>query len=156
MITISHAHGAGDIEVVRRLFRDYWSALNVDICFQNFGAELENLPGKYAPPTGALLLARNEAAEPIGCVALRATEKEGCCEMKRLYLAPEGRGNGIGRALVKAIMDEARKIGYGEMRLDTLPILEPAIALYKSEGFAECAPFGEPDKVKVLYFSRKL
>jgi GNAT superfamily N-acetyltransferase len=156
MITISHAHGAGDIEVVRSLFRDYWAALNVDICFQNFGAELENLPGKYAPPTGALFLAKNEAGDTIGCVALRATEKDGCCEMKRLYIAPEGRGNGTGRALVRAIMDEARKMGYGEMRLDTLPVLEPAIALYKSEGFAECAPFGEPDKVKVLYFSCRL
>jgi len=156
MITIDHARGSGDIEEVRRLFRAYWAALDVDICFQNFGAELENLPGKYVPPTGALFLARNDAGEAVGCIALRATEKDGCCEMKRLYLAPEGRGNGTGRALVRAIMDEARKLGYGEMRLDTLPILEPAIALYRSEGFAECAPFGEPDKVKVLYFSRAL
>jgi GNAT superfamily N-acetyltransferase len=156
MTMINHAQDAADLEDVRRLFSDYWAALNVDICFQNFGAELENLPGKYVLPTGALFLARNDSGEAVGCVALRATEKEGCCEMKRLYLAPEGRGNGTGRALVRAIMDEARKLGYGEMRLDTLPILEPAIALYKSEGFAECAPFGETDKVKVLYFSRRL
>jgi GNAT superfamily N-acetyltransferase len=156
MITISHAQGAADMEEVRRLFSDYWAALNVDICFQNFGAELENLPSKYAPPTGALFLARNEAGMAIGCIALRATEKEGCCEMKRLYIAPEGRGNGLGRKLVRTVMDEARKLGYDEMRLDTLPILEPAITLYKSEGFAECEPFGEPDKVKVLYFSRRL
>ena len=156
MITISHARGTSDIEDVRRLFRDYWAALNVDVCFQNFGAELENLPDKYVPPSGALFLARNEAGEAIGCVALRATEKDNCCEMKRLYIAPEGRGNGAGRALVRAIMDEARKLGYSEMRLDTLPILEPAITLYRSEGFAECPPFGAPDRVKVLYFSRAL
>jgi GNAT superfamily N-acetyltransferase len=156
MITISHAHGAGDIEVVRRLFRDYWAALNVDICFQNFGDELENLPGKYALPTGALFLARNEVGEAIGCVAVRATEKDGCCEMKRLYVAPGGRGLGLGRRLTRTVMDEARKLGYGEMRLDTLPMLEPAIALYKTEGFAECPPFGEPYKEKVLYFSRAL
>jgi GNAT superfamily N-acetyltransferase len=156
MITISHARGSDDIEDVRRLFRAYWAALNVDICFQNFGAELENLPGKYAPPTGALFLARDEAGKAVGCIALRATEKEGCCEMKRLYVAPEGRGLGLGRALARTVMDEARKLGYGEMRLDTLPILEPAITLYKSEGFAECEPFGEPDRVKVLYFSRAL
>jgi GNAT superfamily N-acetyltransferase len=156
MITISHARGSSEIEVVRRLFRDYWAGLNVDICFQNFGDELENLPGKYVPPTGALFLARNDAGDAVGCVALRATEKDGCCEMKRLYIAPEGRGNGVGRALVRAIMDEARGLGYGEMRLDTLPILEPAIALYRSEGFAECAPFGEPDKVKLLYFNKTL
>lgn len=153
---ISPAKFPEDLENVRRLFRDYWSALNVDICFQDFGAELENLPGKYAPPSGALFLARNGTGEAIGCVALRATEKDGCCEMKRLYIAPEGRGNGAGRALVRAVMDEARKLGYRKMRLDTLPVLEPAIALYKSEGFAECAPFGKPDKVKVLYFSRAL
>jgi GNAT superfamily N-acetyltransferase len=156
MTTISHVQGAADMEDIRRLFSEYWAALNVDICFQNFGAEVENLPGKYAPPTGALFLARDEAGEAIGCVALRATEKDNCCEMKRLYIAPEGRGNGLGRILVRTVMDEARTLGYGEMRLDTLPILEPAIALYRSEGFAECAPFGEPDKVKVLYFSRRL
>lgn len=141
---------------VRRLFRAYWAEIKADICFQNFDAELENLPDKYVPPGGALFLARNGAGEAIGCVALRATENNGCCEMKRLYLAPEGRGNGTGRALVRAIMDEARKLGYGEMQLDTLPELQAAITLYKSEGFMECAPFGKPDKVKVLYFNRVL
>lgn len=153
---IGPANFPEDMESVRRLFRAYWAGLKVDICFQNFGAELDNLPDKYVPPAGALFLARNGAGEAIGCVAFRATEKDGCCEMKRLYIAPEGRGNGTGRALVRAITEEARRLGYGEMRLDTLPILEPAISLYRSEGFAECPPFGKPDKVKVLYFSRTL
>jgi GNAT superfamily N-acetyltransferase len=156
MSKIAPAKFPEDADIVRRLFNDYWAALKVDVCFQNFGEELKSLPGKYVLPSGALFLARNDAGEAIGCVALRPTEKDGCCEMKRLYLALEGRGNGTGRALVRVIMDEARKLGYAEMRLDTLPFLGPAIALYKSEGFAECPPFGIPDKEKVLYFSRVL
>jgi GNAT superfamily N-acetyltransferase len=156
MNKIGPARFPEDIETVRRLFRDYWAALKVDLCFQNFGEEMKALPGKYAPPKGALFLARDDVGNAVGCVALRATEKDGCCEMKRLYLSPEGRGNGTGRALVRVVLDEARRLGYHEMRLDTLPVLEAAITLYKSEGFAECPPFGKPDKVKVLYFSRRL
>lgn len=155
MVTIRAAEQA-DLPDVKRLFRDYWAEIKADICFQNFGSELEGLPGAYAPPSGALFLARDDAGRAVGCAALRATEKSRCCEMKRLYIAPAARGTGLGRRLVQTIMDVGRRLGYREMRLDTLPELAAAAALYRAEGFAECPPFGEPGPVKVLYFSRAL
>jgi GNAT superfamily N-acetyltransferase len=86
-----------------------------------FEAEMEAMPGQYSPPAGELLLARNAEGWPVGCVGLRPIETNGCCEMKRLYVASEGRGYGVGRRLVDAVVREAERIGYSEMRLDTLP-----------------------------------
>jgi putative acetyltransferase len=139
-----------DIRNARMLFEEYAAGLGISLCFQNFDRELANLPGDYAPPNGRLLLAVADD-QLAGCVALRKLEPN-VCEMKRLFLRPSHRGRGLGRVLVEAIIDEARKLGYTLMRLDTLPgRMDQAIALYRLIGFVEIAPYYE-NPVEVAKF----
>jgi ribosomal protein S18 acetylase RimI-like enzyme len=140
---ISTAARSLDVADAARLFRAYADSLGIDLGFQGFPAELATLPGQYAPPKGVLLLARSAAGNALGCVALRPLAPDGCCEMKRLYVAPAGRGFGLGRALAEAVIAEARRIGYREMRLDTLPSMAKALALYRGLGFRPIAPYYE-------------
>jgi len=121
------------LPTVRTLFREYADVIEVDLCFQDFDRELAGLPGKYAPPTGRLILAL-EGAEPAGCIALRAIG-DGICEMKRLYVRPQFRRQRLGRRLAEAILAAAREEKYELMRLDTLQSMHEAIALYESLGF---------------------
>jgi ribosomal protein S18 acetylase RimI-like enzyme len=139
IIQIQAAHRQQDIESVRILFKEYEKAIGVDLCFQGFADELAGLPGKYASPDGCLLLAFVDSAL-AGCAALRRYDED-TCEMKRLYVRPEFRGLGLGRKLARAIIDEAIAIGYTKMRLDTLPSMVEAIAMYKTLGFAEIEPY---------------
>lgn len=129
----------GDLPQVRALLREYEVELGIDLCFQGFDAELANLPGDYAPPRGALLVAEVDGAI-AGCVALRPLDRD-ACEMKRLYARPAFRGRRVGRALAEAIIAEARRIGYARMRLDTLPVMTEAQGLYARLGFSEIAPY---------------
>jgi ribosomal protein S18 acetylase RimI-like enzyme len=129
-----------EIAQTRELFEEYSAWLNVDLCFQGFENELRELPGAYQPPNGRLLLAMNKDVM-AGCIALRKIGDE-TCEMKRLYVRPAFRGLGVGRKLVVAIIQEAHAIGYGRMRLDTLPhAMKEAISLYHSFGFREIEPY---------------
>lgn len=132
---------ARDMAEIADLFRAYEAHIGVDLSYQGFADELATLPGKYAPPSGQLLIARNAAGTAIGCVALRPIDAPRCCEMKRLFVSPQGRGLGLGRALAEAVIAQATTLGYGELRLDTLPTMHEAIALYRKLGFVPIAPY---------------
>jgi ribosomal protein S18 acetylase RimI-like enzyme len=134
--TIRVVTSAEEMGPVRDLFREYAASLNFDLCFQNFEQELAGLPGPYAPPAGCLLLA-TAGGEPAGCVALKQLA-DGVGEMKRLYVRGNHRGAGLGRMLAEQIIREARGLGYGVIRLDTVPsVMGSAVALYRALGFRE-------------------
>ena len=153
---IAPARSESDIEAVRALFKAYADWLGLDLMYQGFAGELAGLPGKYAPPRGELLLARDAQGLAVGCVGLRPLDAEGCCEMKRLYVAPEARGHGLGRALVSAVISEATRIGYRELMLDSLPKLAQATALYERMGFRPIPPYYDTPVVATLFFSKRL
>jgi putative acetyltransferase len=147
MIQLIQAETPAQIEEIRKLFREYESWLALDLCFQDFEAELANLPGKYAAPDGRLFLAFVDE-KAAGCIALRKLDGE-TCEMKRLFTREDFRGLGLGKTLIEKLIREAKRIGYSKMRLDTLPDKMPnAVELYKSYGFRKIPayyhnPFGE-------------
>jgi HAD superfamily hydrolase (TIGR01549 family) len=154
-IRIVPARTPGDIEEARRLFREYETSLGIDLCFQNFEQELAELPGRYAPPRGALFLARDEENAIAGCVALRPLDEE-VCEMKRLFVRATFRRRGAGRLLAEEAIREARRIGYRSMRLDTLPSMRQAIPLYRSLGFTGIAPYTENPVEGALFLEKEL
>jgi putative acetyltransferase len=139
MVKIVQADLPEELQQARALFEEYAASLGISLCFQDFANELAGLPGDYAPPCGRLLLAREEG-RIVGCAALRRSDA-GICEMKRLYVRPACRGKGVGRKLATAIIAAARRIGYARMRLDTLPSMKEAIALYQSLGFRPIEPY---------------
>jgi putative acetyltransferase len=158
-----------DIELARALFVEYAQWLKVDLCFQGFDREVAGLPGAYAPPRGRLLLAGDPDAA-FGCVALRPLDSGSGCgcgvaaskadvaagEVKRLYVQSARRGEGWGQQLARAIVDQARAIGYRELKLDTLEWMQAARSLYATLGFRECAPYYENPLAGVVYMSLAL
>ena len=156
-----------DLPALTSLFRAYAASLPIDLGYQGFDGELAALPGKYAPPAGALLIARDAAGAALGCVAMRpletfdlirsaGAERWAICEMKRLYVAPAGRGQGLGKALTLALIEAARTSGYREMRLDTLPSMADAQKLYRALGFTEIAPYYYTPIAGTVFMSLKL
>ncbi len=142
------------VSQARQLFEEYAGAIGISLCFQNFGEELAGLPGRYATPTGALFLAGCDG-KVAGCAALRRL-KPGVCEMKRLYVRPQYRGKQIGRALARMIIDEAGRLGYGTIVLDTLPGMRAAITLYESLGFRRIKPYNANPVEGVIYMKLAL
>jgi GNAT superfamily N-acetyltransferase len=140
MIKIIQAETEEQIQQTRQLFREYEAWFGLSLCFQNFNEEVTNLPGQYATPEGRLYLALVDG-KMAGCIALRKLE-EGVCEMKRLFVKEDFRGQKIGAALIEKLIEEARSIGYKKMRLDTYPPkMAKAVNLYESYGFREISPY---------------
>jgi ribosomal protein S18 acetylase RimI-like enzyme len=140
--------------VVRTLFREYEQGLGIDLCFQGFEEELASLPGRYAPPSGALILAILDG-EVGGCGALRDLG-DGICELKRIYVPPQFRGRGLGRAISVELMRLAKAKGYMTARLDTLARLLPAVALYRDLGFEEIQAYNFNPEADIIYMERPL
>jgi GNAT superfamily N-acetyltransferase len=153
-VQIVDGHVAERVRVVRDLFDEYAGSLGVDLGFQDFDRELAELPGEYSPPAGRLLLAL-DGDESAGCVGLRPFEP-GVCEMKRLYVRPSYRGTGLGRRLAEAIIEAGRAAGYGRMRLDTLPTMAAARALYRTLGFVEIEAYRPNPVHGTTYFELAL
>ncbi len=138
--TIATARAA-DLDEVRALFREYGRVPDVDVCVQGFDAEIAALPGVYAEPRGTLLLARIGAAA-VGCAGIKPVGED-VAELKRLFVRPEGRGRKIGEALTTASIEAARLRGYARLRLDTLPSMTEARAIYSRLGFKDVEPWAQ-------------
>lgn len=152
----AEARTAEDVAAVRELILEYAAWLDVDLCFQNFDAEMADLASAYAPPAGRLYLARADGT-PAACVGLRPLAAAGEAEVKRLYVRPGCRGHGIGRALVARTVADARAIGYRRLRLDTLPARMPeADALYRGFGFVPTPPYYQNPYEGVVFYALDL
>lgn len=153
MLTIELAYDR--LDEVKELFREYQALLELDLCFQNFEAELAELPGKYAMPGGRLYVASYDG-RPAGCIALRGLDGGGC-EMKRLYVRGAFRGQKVGRSLAEKIIGDAREIGYSHMLLDTYAErMKDAVALYRKFGFTETEAYYNNPHAGVLYMRLEL
>jgi putative acetyltransferase len=154
-IEIIQAAAPEQIEQARRLFREYEAWFGMNLCFQNFDEEVANLPGKYAAPSGRLFLAFVDE-KLAGCIALRKLE-DGICEMKRLFVREDFRGQKLGNILIEKLIEEARAIGYEKMRLDTFPPkMAKAVELYESHGFREIPPYYHNPYGEALYMEKDL
>lgn len=168
--TIVAATTDSDLNIIRTLFAAYATTLGISLAFQNFSYELASLPGQYSPPGGALYLAiSNATGSAIGCVAFRALnlklptatgyasgEGRRIVEMKRLYCTPEARGFGVGSALVDAVLEGARFLGYEECLLDTLPEMGSARGIYEKKGFVEVESYYDTPLVGTVFMRKQL
>jgi ribosomal protein S18 acetylase RimI-like enzyme len=138
------------------MLKEYVEWIGLDLAFQEIDAEIAGLPGEYAPPRGALLVAM-DGQRHIGMIALRPLTTGGPAgEMKRLYVRPEARGRGLARQLIDRLCDEAKRLGYSELRLDTLPMMGDAQALYEAYGFVDIAPYYETPIAGTRFMSKKI
>jgi putative acetyltransferase len=147
-VEICPVESAEALAQVRALFEEYWNSFGFTPCFQNFSSELAGLPGAYAPPDGRLAIAF-VAGIPAGCVALRRFD-ENRAEPKRLYVRPQFRGLGIGRALLDWVIAEARAAGYAELVGDSMPVMREALAMYERTGFELSRTGGANAKIDLM------
>ncbi|MGD0107668.1 MAG: GNAT family N-acetyltransferase [Rhodopila sp.] len=147
---------ASEMGIVAALFREYADGLGVDLSFQGFEAELATLPGAYAAPAGALLIAVSLTGKLLGCVGVRPLGEPGVCEMKRLYTTAAARGAGVGRALAVAAIAAATRAGYVTMRLDTLPAMLAAQTLYRQLGFGITPGYYESPVQGTIFMKKDL
>jgi putative acetyltransferase len=152
--SICSARLPDELSAIKGLFQEYANSLSFELDFQDFREELETLPGKYAPPLGSILVAK-ENGETVGCVAVRPLG-DGICEMKRLFVKPAHRGRDLGRELVLAIIEEAKRLGYKTMRLDTVVEMKEASALYRALGFQPIDAYCYNPLPGAMYFELKL
>ena len=143
-----------DIPDVRRMIEEYVAWIGLDLAFQDIDAELEGLPGDYAPPHGALFVAE-ERGHLLGTISLRRFD-DGIGEMKRLFVRPEGRGRGLAKQLIAVALAEARRLEYSEIRLDTLPMMGDAQSLYVSLGFRDIAPYYDTPIAGTRFMAKRL
>lgn len=153
-LTVLEATSVEHLAVARELFVEYANAIEVDLCFQSFDHELATLPGRYTPREGRLRVGFANST-PAGCVALRRIGP-GTCEMKRLYVRPQFRGQGLGRALAGNVIAAARDIGYVRMCLDTLGSMHAAMALYTTLGFRRIPPYYDNPHRDAVFLELKL
>ena len=136
------------------MIQEYVGWIGLDLAFQEIDAELAGLPGDYAPPRGALFVA-DDQARLIGMIGLRPFD-DAICEMKRLYVRPEARGRGLAQHLIAAALDQARRLLYSEIRLDTLPMMGDAQSLYTALGFADIPAYYETPIAGTRFMGKKL
>ena len=153
ILQIRPATGA-DIPHVQQMLREYVKWIGLDLAFQEIDAELDGLPGDYAPPLGALFVAV-EGDRYLAMIALRPIEGT-VGEMKRLYVRPVARGRGLARRLIARLCEEARRLNYTELRLDTLPMMGEAQALYEASGFVDIEPYYDTPIAGTRFMSKKI
>jgi GNAT superfamily N-acetyltransferase len=155
-VELVYVESGPQIEEIRALFVEYARSLDFNLCFQSFDKELDALPGRYAPPHGRLILCRVNGAA-AGCIAVKPLRTDGLCEMKRLFVRPKFRGKGIGLKLAARIIEDAKRIGYRAMRLDTITgHMNAAIAMYRSLGFKEIPPYYDNPVPNATFFELTL
>jgi len=155
MFTLSQAQSEEAFELAKHLFKEYAEELGIDLSFQNFAKELEQVENEYAPPHGALFLAFDEQKEAIACFAIRLWEGK-ICELKRMYIRKAFRGKGLGKKLLHTSIEKAKTLGYEKMRLDTLPSMQAAIKLYENMGFVEIEAYRFNPIEGTKYFEKTL
>ena len=152
---LAPVNGSRDLDTIRELFQEYADGIGMDLAYQGFDQELAQLPGRYAPPAGDLLIAWANG-EALGCVGLRPLDLPDACELKRLYVRPAARKAGIGLALAKSVIARAVAKDYRQIMLDTLPSMASAIAVYRALGFVPIAPYSDVILPGTLYFAKQL
>lgn len=145
-----------ELDAARQLFAAYAASLPVDLDYQDFNSEVADLPGKYGPPKGELLVARDAMGSPVACAGLRPLEERGACEMKRLYVVPEARSSGLGKTLANALIEAAKARGYSVLRLDTLPSMARAAMLYEKMGFRRTGAYYGPTPPGTIFMELDL
>ena len=154
---IKPARTEREVDAVRDLFAAYASSLPVNLDYQDFGSEVSDLPGKYAPPKGEILVAWDALTDqPVACIGLRPLADGVTCEMKRLYVVPKARSFGLGKLLTKAIIQVAKDRGYGSLRLDTLPTMATAASLYERLGFHRIEAYYAPTPPGTIFMELNL